>query len=687
MNSTHFHHGLRKVSLYLGSFFLLQTIQGQNFVSSNLPIVLITTEINPSTGQPFNIKEEVKVPASMKIIWKEDGTRNTLSDQFNPLFLNYDGKIGIEIRGQTSTSLPKKPYGFETVQEDLMTNNNVSILGMPEENDWVLNACAFDKSLIRDNLTFLFSQKIGLYAPRGRYCEVLLNGQYIGVYVLLEKIKQDKNRVDVAELGTEDIDGTNVTGGYITKTDKFSPGDFNHWSYVSHIGQPTFFIHHEPKPDVILPTQHLYIKQQFDKLEENAAWNPSKLHGFPSLIDMASFIDFMLINELASNVDAYQYSTFYHKERGGKLRAGPVWDINLAYGNDLFQWGYDRSKTDVWQFDNFDNVGAKFWKNLFLNPTFACHFSQRWKELTREAGVLQTPKMLQMVDSLTALLSEAVGREHQKWNTLDNYTSHVNELKLWISNRVAWINQHIAPLNNCIFADIPPIVISRIHYHPKKEDGFESTDLEYVELTNNGGEMHDMSGYYVSEPGLGFVFPNNAFIHPGQKIFLASNQQAFEAFYGFAPYGQFVRNLSNSAYHIILRNPYGEIIDNVFYTDNFPWPKDADGNGPCLILNSLNVDNSKGENWSATDEKLVKTESHKVSRLKLYPNPFVDQVYIAIEHDGIENVELFSALGELMPCVFYQNYLTTENLVSGVYFTHIKTSSGKIIIAKIVKCG
>ena len=112
----------------------------------------------------------------MKIIYRPDGSRNYLTDINNPHFLDYDGRIGIERRGSTSQTPSKKPYGLTTLQDDDETNNNVSILGMPEENDWVLNSLAFDQTGMRDVLAFELSEHLGQYAPRRVYCEVMING-------------------------------------------------------------------------------------------------------------------------------------------------------------------------------------------------------------------------------------------------------------------------------------------------------------------------------------------------------------------------------------------------------------------------------------------------------------------------------------------------------------------------------
>jgi len=138
-----------KTKIYLLFFFYSHLLVAQNLVSSNLPIVIINTDTN-ELGNPLPIQDEVRIGAHMKIIYHTDGSRNYLTDQNNVNSLNYNGRISIEIRGSTSQSLPKKPYGLTTLEADNTTNNNVSLLDMPEENDWILNALAYDNSLIRD---------------------------------------------------------------------------------------------------------------------------------------------------------------------------------------------------------------------------------------------------------------------------------------------------------------------------------------------------------------------------------------------------------------------------------------------------------------------------------------------------------------------------------------------------------
>ena len=346
-------------------FLLSYASKAQTFTDSNLPIVIITTDLDQN-NQPLEILDDPKILASLKIIKRPDGSRNYLSDQNTTAYLNYNGRIGIEIRGSSSQALPKKGYGLTTLKADNVSNNNVSILGMPSENDWILNGLAFDPSLIRDYLSYNLSRQIGEYATRTVYCELVINGEYKGLYILQEKVKSSTNRVNVLKIAATDITTPNVTGGYITKADKTTGGDPVAWTMSSYAGW-TDFIHELPKPAAVTTQQNTYIYNQFLNLETTSRNNNIDLiTGYPSVIDIPTFVDFMLINELASNADGYQYSTYFHKDRAGKLRAGPIWDFNLTFGNDLFLWGFDRSHYDVWQFANGGNDGAKFWTDYSI---------------------------------------------------------------------------------------------------------------------------------------------------------------------------------------------------------------------------------------------------------------------------------------------------------------------------------
>lgn len=188
--------------------------------SSNLPILIIDT-------QDQFIPDEPKIVATIKIIDNGTSKRNKITDA--PA---YAGKIGIEQRGATSRIFfPKKPYGFELRDTSGLKGVSASILGLPSEEDWVLNATYNDKTLIREVLTYdLYRNFNPYYTPRYKFCEVTLNGQYYGIYILFEKIKRGKNRVDISKLEPKDSTGNDLTGGYILKVDKTEGNVSRKWT-------------------------------------------------------------------------------------------------------------------------------------------------------------------------------------------------------------------------------------------------------------------------------------------------------------------------------------------------------------------------------------------------------------------------------------------------------------------------
>ncbi|WP_343695309.1 CotH kinase family protein [Flavobacterium sp.] len=680
-------HYKTKICFIILIFFFSINIKAQTFTDSNLPIVVINTDIDPNTNQPIEIPDDPKVLATMKIIKRPDGSRNYLTDITNSTYLNYDGRIGIELRGSTSQSLPKKPYGFTTLKANNTSNNNVSLLGMPVENDWILNSLAFDPSCIRDYISYNLSRQIGDYATRTVYCEVVVNNEYKGLYILQEKIKSNVNRVNVIKMADTDNTLPNVSGGYITKADKTTGGDPIAWTMPSYIGSVDF-IHELPKPENVTTQQNDYIKSQFLNLETTSnSHNTDLASGYSSIIDVPSFIDYMLLAELASNVDSYQFSTYFHKDKEGKLRAGPIWDFNLAYGNDLFMWGYDRSKYDVWQFSNGDNEGAKFWQDLFNDTTFKCYFSKRWNELTQTGQPFNYNSLEQFIDQTVNYISEAKIRENQKWGTIPNDAVEINNLKLFLSNRIAWINSQLGSFSACSNVETPSLVITKINYNPGVSANFPtSNDLEFIEIKNTGNTTANLTGVYLKELGLSYQFPANSTLAANQTIYITSNKTTFESKYGVTAFGQFSRNLSNTSQKIVLADGFGNTIDTVEYSNANPWPN-ADGNGSYLQLTSTELDNALASSWAAvSDNTLSVTENPELQSAVLYPNPVKNILTIQAEKP-ILGYKIYDVSGHLL----YQSKQDSNTLKTdwslypkGIYFISISNENGSST-KKIIK--
>ena len=669
-------------------FFVIctTTIKAQVLTESNLPIVIITTDKDPNTGLATIIPDEPKVLGSMKIIYRPDGSRNYVTDQNTQGFLQYNGRIGIETRGSSSQFLEKKPYGLTTLADDNRTNNNVSILGMPEENDWILNSLAFDPSLLRDYLSYYLSRSIGNYAARGKYCEVIVNEEYRGLYIFMEKIKIDKERVNIEKMDQTDNNGIRLTGGYIVKADKTN-GDPVAWEMETNNGGSVQYIHDNPKPEFINSIQSTYIQSIFNRFKDDMiTQNESIKDGYPSDIDVPSFIDYMIINELSSNVDAYQISTYFHKDRGGKLKAGPVWDCNLTYGNDLIFWGYDRSFIDVWQFDNGDNTGSRFWNDLYKNQTYKCHFAKRWKQVSQPNNPLNYTSITKKIDSIISEITEASTREQNKWYSVGNLQTNGNDLKIWLKKRIEWMNTKLGNDDGCPTPVAPLLVISKIHYNPLENYGYTSDNLEFTEITNNSNLKVDMSGLYFSKPGFNFQFPINSTIDPLQKIYLCSDSVAFKKNYGIAALGQFGRNLSNKSQKLVLSDAWGNTIDEVEYKDEAPWPLEADGKGSFLELINLSFDNSLASSWIAKDSAFQEVKI--VTSISLFPNPFINQLNIKNGNDYPVDLRVFNSTGQLLEQIKNisagKEIRLGSNYRSGIYIIEV-TGNGEKVIRKVLK--
>lgn len=451
---------MNKFFLFFVSLILIQQPSRAqvDFTSSNLPIVILETN-----GQ--EIVDEPKVLATMKIINNGPGNRNNLSDTPN----DYDGHIGIELRGQSSQMFDKKSYGIE-LRTATNEDTSATILNMPKEEDWILYAPYSDKSLLRNVLAFHIWSEMGRYGSRTRLCEVVLNGDYKGVYVLMEKIKRDGDRVDIAKLNPDENSGDDLTGGYIIKVDKMNPHEFvKGWNsaykppHYTYDEQNIFFQVEYPKPEEISDEQFAYIKSYIDEFE-SALKSPTftnSTSGYKQYADVESFADYALFTEINKNVDGYRLSTYLYKDKdsnGGKLKIGPPWDYNLAFGNADYCEG---SYTEGWAW-NFNQrcdgdywLAPFWWQRLMQDPVYLHRFKTRWEDL--RADKLATSVLHDYIDSVTIVLDEAQQRNFQRWPVLGQYVwpnayvgatypSEINYLKSWISDRMTWMDETIGNL-------------------------------------------------------------------------------------------------------------------------------------------------------------------------------------------------------------------------------------------------
>lgn len=428
---------------YLGFFAKAQV----NFVSSNLPIISITTN-----GKTIN--ENYKIVADF-VVRDNPSKINKLSDP-----ITYQGKIGIELRGSTSLSISvRKPYSIETREDDGFTNKVIALLGMEKENDWAMIAPYSDKTLVRDAFLYHLGRKMMTWAADFRFADVFVNGNYEGIYMITEKIKQGKNRVKIDKMEVTDIAGDELTGGYIVSFDKLKPDDkyfYAKYPYLDGSRTPEYIIV-SPKSDKITGEQYQYIKNWVQTLETTlrSAQFSDPNAGYQKVLDVPSFIDYVILNELSKNVDGYRLSTYFYKDKDSKdtrFHAGPVWDYNLGFGNVNYctneyitGWAIDfntKCPGDYWQV-NF------WWQKLFNDPKFKSLLKKRWQEL--RGNLLSDTQLDNTINDFQNTIGDAQKLHFQRYPVLNqslwpnavvkgSYQGEIDYLKDWTKKRAAWLD-------------------------------------------------------------------------------------------------------------------------------------------------------------------------------------------------------------------------------------------------------
>lgn len=419
------------------------------FDSSKLAIMVVNTN---DVVIPFY--NDDKVNATMGIIYNGPNATNHLSDPFN----DYSGNITIRSKGHSSRYFAQKPYKIETMDATFTNNMDVSLLNMPADNDWVLYAPYDDKTLIRNVLAYQLSNDMGRYASRTRMVELVLNGDYRGIYVLEEKIKRGANRVDIAKLKPEDTTGSELTGGYIFSADYQDIPGYDSWTspYLScpSAATPVAYAYCYPKASDINAPQKAYIASYLDSFE-SALTNVDVYDtatGYRHYIDVPSFIDFCIQEELAHHSDAYRLSSYCHKEKDSKLFAGPIWDFNLAYGNSAI---YDAPDVHTYMW-NFPCPVANpclvpfWWQKFITDSVYMNDLKCRYTNL-RYQGALDTLHILGIIDSLVNMLEVPQQQHYRRWPFmgvslfLNNYVGQTYDeeilyMKKFIGKRIRFLD-------------------------------------------------------------------------------------------------------------------------------------------------------------------------------------------------------------------------------------------------------
>jgi len=404
---------------------------------SNLPIIIVDTG-----GQDVRTSGFTTVNAAFIDVDRRGRARITDTP-------DYIGRGGLRNRGSSSQGFAKKQYAFETWDLD-SEDMDVSIWGFPAESDWILYGPAqYDRAIISNALAYELSNQAGRYAVRTRFCEMYLNSgdktvsdsDYIGIYIFMEKISRDAERVAVEKLYPWDSTEPRISGGYALSIDRAGDGSFS-----TSRGRSLNYVY--PKGEDITKTQAAWIKGYFNDME-NALYGPDFTNphtGYAQYIDVNSFVDHHLLNLLPLNVDAFRLSGYLFKPRRGKVELGPIWDFDRALNSTDSR----DDKADSWSGQgggtNFLTYG--WFAQLFNDPHFWMVFIDRWFEL--RASIFSMENLNATIDSMVEEISEAQPRNAQRWSQYASryggFAGEIAALKDWLDLRSSWIDsQFIRP--------------------------------------------------------------------------------------------------------------------------------------------------------------------------------------------------------------------------------------------------
>ncbi len=445
---------------------------GETF-SSNLPVIVIDT-----LGQNVDNSRAFKQTTISVTRPGEESGRTVLGEP-----AEYAGPAGVHLRGESSAGFGQKSYSLELRDED-EDDHDASLLGMPADSDWALYGPWSEKSLMRNKLTFDWMRELrgdDGTSMRSEFCELFLNQRgtetlgydsYQGVYLLMEKIKRGQDRVPIENLNEYTVDPDMITGGYIIRKDKVDGGKDSWSTGTYNIPLQSF------DPDRFNLEQLAYVKAYMNHFESalrgDDFTHPTK--GYQKYIDVETFIDAQWFVEFTKQVDGYVFSTYWHKPRNGRLRAGPLWDFNISLGNADYATG-DRSKG--WLYDNRDGHGQIWYPRLHDDPEYhLAHWDRYWQ---MRHSMLSDDAVDAIIDThMVTLLdgySEDVGNRepesvqnpvtrhfrkfphlgNRQWpnppaeTQIDTWQEEVDYMRDWFKDRLDWIDDQSMPKGTQVY--------------------------------------------------------------------------------------------------------------------------------------------------------------------------------------------------------------------------------------------
>ncbi len=425
------------------------------FFNSNLPTIYISSD-----RDYYSVEKDVYSPAQMSI-----STTEFYSDT------KYNGDIQIKLRGNSTAYQSKRPFHIKL-------SKKTDMFGMGEDKHWVLLANTFDRTNMRNKLSYDFGANLGLLGCESILVNLIYNGHYYGIYQFCENIRIDPERVDifnwedVAEdvakaigekenLSDEDIDklednltanlswvtsgkfgnytisnyydtsNFDITGGYLLENDSY----YDEYSKFTTENDMKIMVQ---SPEYLATNTEMFsFLIEYIQDMEDSIYSPNRLNDegkhYSEYMDVDSFIDFWMVNQVFKNVELLFKSCYMYKDVGGLLTFGPIWDMDWAAGNHVNLWG-DSGRYDSWW--HSESQDREYWyRALYNDPDFIVKLYDRWNEIQGEID-----KIFTELDSIDSEIGSVADLDNKLWNYEWSNSKEVSNLREWLENRREWMN-------------------------------------------------------------------------------------------------------------------------------------------------------------------------------------------------------------------------------------------------------
>jgi hypothetical protein len=418
---------------FLIQFELVARKNYENNFVSDLPILKISSDGN------IPVNSNTVRNGTIEIINNGTGNEHRLTDPAN----DYSGRLAIT-ENSTIYEYPKNHY-IVTLKDDVGATANASLLGLPATDEWIFYAPYNDKTLLRNVLMGEIAHQMGR-GPAPKLCHLFINDGYVGLYALGPKKKRHENAINISQPGD---DGDALTGGYILELgkDRVAPGFNSPLLPFFGATEPIRYLYNFPADENLTAAQQEYIQSFMNAFEADVV----------NSIDIASAVDYFLLNEISKNVDAYRDHTLLYKDRDSinpkMFITGPL-DYNNACGNIR---AYNGTSVKGWLFDYVTtpaNMSADsmlvplWWQQLFDDVTFTSALYKRWDALQND--VLNEDYVIEKLDSLYSLVDNDAILNFERWPVAgkpiepngkvgDTYDEDFDYLYLWMVDRLDWM--------------------------------------------------------------------------------------------------------------------------------------------------------------------------------------------------------------------------------------------------------